>query len=431
MAVTLSVAQLTAAIRLGDTDEEQGQAARLLALATQVVTKHAPDAPDVIHNESAIRVAGYLYDAPMAAGGAGYGDIIRNSGALSLLLPYRHHRAGSTAEAVAEAVSAGAPGNPVTGLSLIGTTLTVTFQDGAQTVLTLPAGGGLTEAEVVEIVDAAIAMLGGSDYVLPAAAPGVRGGVLAVTSAIIDTGTSTGVFGWAPSHVRRMIHSIVPAWGRTGNTDAIPYEKIAASFDGVLQDDPREINFLQQIGLDGALTGVGIAGNVLTVLRRTGAAVQLNLPAAAPAPATWARAGNDDVIPALKLPAPVGAAVTRYAIPFDASTYAFTSALNGGFDPGGSSLMTAAYPAGLTQAGALAALKTGYMVDDHQETPASPAGPMAELTDATMLSAQPTPTTPYSQVAFGATAIDLSLHGRELEDANQRDGWTLRLSLVG
>ena len=61
-------------------------------------------------------------------------------------------------------------------------------------------------------------------YTLPAAAPGVRGGVQAVTNAIIDTGTSSGIFGWGLSHVRRVatavVESIVPAWARAADPPA-------------------------------------------------------------------------------------------------------------------------------------------------------------------------------------------------------------------
>ena len=96
MAVTLTVEQLAAAIRLGSTDAETAQATRLLALGTVAVTKHAPNAPDTIQNEAVVRVAGYLFDAPQAAQGTGYADLLRNAGVLALLLPYRIHRAGST-----------------------------------------------------------------------------------------------------------------------------------------------------------------------------------------------------------------------------------------------------------------------------------------------------------------------------------------------
>ena len=94
--MTLTVAELSAALRLGDSAEETAEATRLLAFTTEAVTKHAPDAPDVAHNEAAIRLAGYLFDQPTAGRGAGYADSLRNSGALAILLPYRVHRAGAT-----------------------------------------------------------------------------------------------------------------------------------------------------------------------------------------------------------------------------------------------------------------------------------------------------------------------------------------------
>ncbi|MCY4509222.1 MAG: hypothetical protein OXG35_20020, partial [Acidobacteria bacterium] len=97
----------------------------------------------------------------------------------------------------------------------------------------------------------------GSTYVLPAAAPGVRGGVQAITNTILDTGTSTGIFGWAISHVRRVavaaVRATVPAWAlaadppassgggngrvlgtldRTGMTEAQIGNALSLMFDG-------------------------------------------------------------------------------------------------------------------------------------------------------------------------------------------------------
>ena len=58
------------------------------------------------------------------------------------LLPYRLHRAGYT-DAVAVAQEAvGTTGNPVTGIDVSGTTLTVIFADGSSESHALPAGGG-------------------------------------------------------------------------------------------------------------------------------------------------------------------------------------------------------------------------------------------------------------------------------------------------
>ena len=95
MAVTITQAELSAALRLGTTDEENAQATRLLAYASTAVLKHAPLAPDTVHNEAAIRLCGYLYDQPTAGRGNSYGNALRYSGAASILLPYRIARAGT------------------------------------------------------------------------------------------------------------------------------------------------------------------------------------------------------------------------------------------------------------------------------------------------------------------------------------------------
>ena len=147
MAVNLTLAAFAGALRLGDSAEEQAEAVRLLAYATEAVEKHAPSAPSATQSEAAIRLGAYLFDQPNAGRGLSYANALRNSGAAMILLPYRIHRAGSTGEAVAAAQAAmGTVGNPVTGLSISGEVLTVTFADGATTDLTLPAGmtgGGL------------------------------------------------------------------------------------------------------------------------------------------------------------------------------------------------------------------------------------------------------------------------------------------------
>ena len=99
MAVTLTAAELAAALRMGDSAEETAEATRLLGYATGAVTKHADAAPDTAHNEAAIRLAGYLYDQPFAPRGDGYAASLRNSGAASILLPYRVRRAGTVGAA--------------------------------------------------------------------------------------------------------------------------------------------------------------------------------------------------------------------------------------------------------------------------------------------------------------------------------------------
>ena len=97
--VSLTVAQLAAALRVGDSAEETAEVMRLLAYATEAVTKHAPAAPDVVQNEAVVRLAGYLFDQPMASRASAYANAMRNSGAARMLLPYVVHGAGSVADA--------------------------------------------------------------------------------------------------------------------------------------------------------------------------------------------------------------------------------------------------------------------------------------------------------------------------------------------
>ena len=96
MAVTITRADLAKRIRLGRTETELEEADQILAYATEAVTKHAPDAPDVVHNEAAYRMAGYIYDRPFASVDTRFANVLRNSGAAAALLPYREHRAGAT-----------------------------------------------------------------------------------------------------------------------------------------------------------------------------------------------------------------------------------------------------------------------------------------------------------------------------------------------
>ena len=94
MAVTITIAELQAALRLGDTADETTEITRLHAYCAEAVVKHAPEATETAMNEAVRRLAGYLYDMPEAARGDAYANAMRNSGAARMLLPYRIHRAG-------------------------------------------------------------------------------------------------------------------------------------------------------------------------------------------------------------------------------------------------------------------------------------------------------------------------------------------------
>ncbi len=106
MAVTITVAALAAA-----TGTTSAVAGRLLPVATALVLRYAPDAPDAIQDEATIRTVGWL--AGRTATGATtetteVGDwrsekrhpaaqqgALRYSGAMSLLSPWKERRAGT------------------------------------------------------------------------------------------------------------------------------------------------------------------------------------------------------------------------------------------------------------------------------------------------------------------------------------------------
>lgn len=130
MAVTITTDDLRAALRLGNTNEETRELERIRSYAIVAVLRYAPGAPDVAHDEAVVRLSAYLFDQPTVSRGDAYANALRSSGAARMLVPYRIHRAGSTAEAVAEAQAAAPAGNPVTNVTVAGAELLVTFADG-------------------------------------------------------------------------------------------------------------------------------------------------------------------------------------------------------------------------------------------------------------------------------------------------------------
>ena len=102
MAVTLAAAELAEAVGV-----DSATATRLLAVATELVNRFAPDAPAEISNEAVIRCAGWLAEQPNAAiTSETEGDIrtsyaptmtsaLRHSGGMALLSPWKVRRAGA------------------------------------------------------------------------------------------------------------------------------------------------------------------------------------------------------------------------------------------------------------------------------------------------------------------------------------------------
>ncbi|MCY4385401.1 MAG: hypothetical protein OXE44_19905 [Nitrospinae bacterium] len=137
MAITLTIDELLPALRMGGSTEERAEVTRLLAYATAAIEQHLGDAyattPEVVLNEAAIRLCGYLFDKPYANGGVAFANALQNSGAAAILLPYRVHRAGSVSDAEATENTPSVGGLREIGMEVVTITETATW-----TATTLP-----------------------------------------------------------------------------------------------------------------------------------------------------------------------------------------------------------------------------------------------------------------------------------------------------
>ena len=148
---------------------------------------------DVVHNESVVRLAGYLFDQPNAGRGVAYAAL-RNSGAAAILLPYRVRRAGSTAEAVAAAQEAvGTTGNLVVNVEVSGGELVITFADGTTRSDALPAGMGGS----------------GVDQTARDAAASNSAKLMPPSPDEAGNGTSTAIRGWTAALIATLVDSRV------------------------------------------------------------------------------------------------------------------------------------------------------------------------------------------------------------------------------
>ena len=130
--------EFRAALRLGDAPEEVAEANRLYNYAVEAVERYAPGGSEAAKSEATIRLGSYLYDQPTSSRGDHYAAAGRNSGAWSILAPYRIRRAGTIGEAVQIARESGTPGNPVTNVQIVGGELVVSYADGTTDTHTLP-----------------------------------------------------------------------------------------------------------------------------------------------------------------------------------------------------------------------------------------------------------------------------------------------------
>ena len=146
MAVTITVAELAEANRIGSTTREQAEVSRLRDYAIATISQHLgttyDDTPEVVVNLAAAQLVGYLYDKPTVSGGVTLANAFKFSGAGQALFPYRIHHVGLVGGDLVRAAQAsvGTEGNPVTDVTIIAGELVVTFADGSTETHTLPAG---------------------------------------------------------------------------------------------------------------------------------------------------------------------------------------------------------------------------------------------------------------------------------------------------
>ena len=99
MAVRATVGDVARAIRAVVSPDVTAEFTDLLAYASAEVKRIAPSAGYRVHDRAATAIVGYLYDRSTAGRGMDYANVVRNSGAGAMLLPYRTHRGGSTTPA--------------------------------------------------------------------------------------------------------------------------------------------------------------------------------------------------------------------------------------------------------------------------------------------------------------------------------------------
>ena len=99
--MALTIAQLAAALRLGDgqnapAEPVNGILTRQLSAATDLIDKRTADVPDNVKDEALIRICAYWFDQPQTAPLEQYMAAWRSSGASSLLAPWTVRRTGIT-----------------------------------------------------------------------------------------------------------------------------------------------------------------------------------------------------------------------------------------------------------------------------------------------------------------------------------------------
>ena len=463
MAIDITTSALLSALRLSDTPEENAEATRLLAFSTETISTYLGDtyagAPSAVLNEAAIRLCGYLFDQPYATRGSYFANALRNSGAGSMLLPYRVHRGGSVsgAEAVAAAQAAvGTESNPVVNVEISGSDLIITFADGTTRDETLPSGDGGGPLTDQEARDAAQTAQARADSAFTLADGKVNE---AEVSALIESHTTDADAHHVPPPAGGGTHEIVGGgvydghlegppvamrigWNQSRNMNAAVFTRAndhpidgvavgmtsglaAPPFPPALASDPTlylglwlagdsEVAVLPETidaGSKRALSVAGTAGNYYTSSARLPASTSGNIYRVI---LQGPRILTADDLATLG----GGGVVVRERLLFPASSYVYQSQGDTGV-PGGITTLSIAYPTGTSQEFWKAKLKTGFVAED-PDAANLVIGPMVEAraTDGTGMYTSDE----KIRLFFTASDITLTINGISLA-VNQRNSW--------
>ena len=302
MAVTLSIIELLDAIRVGHSDAEMAQGSRLRDYASLAVIKQAPNAPDVVHDEAVIVLAGYLFDKASGAAGAGFANAGLNSGAWSILADYRDHRAGNTNGVDAAAPAGGVDLSSVSAWAHLGNLDEIPADKlgnaeggaGSQIVDTssgrLPAGDVVMRigwAETQEPTDAIFTR--DDNHPDDGASVGTVSGLNPpVFPPALNSDGGLYMLVWIAASVSQVADVRLSGGGGTLIGSGLPL----ASYE---YDGDAGTMWVSNQPLSPALSAYSISAVVAGALILTEADVE-----------DWARAGNSDEIPAAKLPAGMG-----------------------------------------------------------------------------------------------------------------------------
>ena len=312
MAITITVAEVTRAVRAGSGDATTAEITRLLEYATIVIDDYVDDAPDVVANQAAVMLVGYIFDRPTTYRYASYANLIRNSGVGSVLLPYRVIRGGNVAQGAIDTAQAavGSVGNPVVDVRFASDTLTVEFADGNSSTYTIMASD--LDARVQALIDAHAALpeihhapgMGGTtnlgildivDGRLPAPPVALR----TAWQPALDTPVNAATFSVDDGYTTNggAVQPYPPAWLDAGNNTAAFLMWIASTVTPTVLY-PRSFSFTEGV----ALTVDGVDGQyfmrteLLTYRYRNGSPFGALLPGERVATRTWVTARIADIM---------------------------------------------------------------------------------------------------------------------------------------